>query len=1002
MNFKIPPPHFVTATLLLVMLFVSNYTFGQTAPIGKGTAYPGNLYHSGGNFGLGHSSAEKLLDIHSGTQIPTIRISHKTASSAVYFWDIVNNTGNFSLQYHYVGQPISTQMLLTHTGQLALGTETPHSSAIFHANSTDKGVLLPKLTKTQRDAIVSPANGLLIYNIDINKFSYYDSGSWHDIAESSDFDNYLTISSFNSSPAGGIENSDITNWNEAHSWGSHSDENYLTSETEQDPQVANNISTNYTAKWNGLQLAQSSIFDNGNIGIGTNTPNASAIFQTDATDRGILIPRLTTTQMNAISSPAEGLLIYNVNENVFSYYSGGWNNIVESSQLSNYLTVTDFNNSPAGGISETDTTNWSEAYNWTQNFEELDPDFNLHLASDIEISDTTRWGTAITWGDHSTFEYITDGNQNWNNEYGFITDYIETDPHIADNISTNYTAKWNGDKLAQSSIFDNGNIGIGTETPTTKLQVDGVITTTEGNSVEWSEAYTQINSLAANKLVTTNGIGGLTSFSYGASEQVLTTNGSGNLQWKTVELETPETFWERTGNRIHLKNNNDNVGIGTDRPQQNLHILKKITNDFIKIKPATIRLENFHKKESNPNKENGFYVWDIETDKNNFNLKYAFNRLDSPKEIETKFTFTDQAYLGLGTDEPETNIHIYSDNPILRFENAYNLQPVNWDIRLNGTSLRFDYKDQPNKIVFHSGGGITAQGRVKAKTFRNMNNSFVVDADGNVEATKFSGDGSGLTNLPKGDFWYKDEEFSYNLTYDGDIVIGDSDFDVAKDGGSEFMKIRTNMQDWYIGAEEDNIQSESGFFISKNHYSDGIFHISNSGNVGIGTSEPAAKLHVEGGYMQLTREGQYLRFNASNGASGTDYPNPYAESVEIGSSTGVIRFWSSEQGDNKLICGSLWAREDVWVQGFDPWADFVFEPDYKLMPLNELETYIATNKHLPEVPSAQEIGENGFKLAEMDALQMQKIEELTLYILQLQEQITKMQKEINQLKKEEK
>lgn len=69
------------------------------------------------------------------------------------------------------------------------------------------------------------------------------------------------------------------------------------------------------------------------------------------------------------------------------------------------------------------------------------------------------------------------------------------------------------------------------------------------------------------------------------------------------------------------------------------------------------------------------------------------------------------------------------------------------------------------------------------------------------------------------------------------------------------------------------------------------------------------------------------------------------------------------------------------------WPDYVFEKDYKLMPLSEVESFILQHKHLPSIPSEQEILEKGNDLGEMDQLLLQKIEELTLYIIEQQKQI---------------
>jgi hypothetical protein len=67
-------------------------------------------------------------------------------------------------------------------------------------------------------------------------------------------------------------------------------------------------------------------------------------------------------------------------------------------------------------------------------------------------------------------------------------------------------------------------------------------------------------------------------------------------------------------------------------------------------------------------------------------------------------------------------------------------------------------------------------------------------------------------------------------------------------------------------------------------------------------------------------------------------------------------------------------------------ADFVFEPTYKLRPLSELETFIHTNKHLPDIAPAKEMQENGVSAGEMQAKLLQKIEELTLYVIELKKE----------------
>jgi len=77
------------------------------------------------------------------------------------------------------------------------------------------------------------------------------------------------------------------------------------------------------------------------------------------------------------------------------------------------------------------------------------------------------------------------------------------------------------------------------------------------------------------------------------------------------------------------------------------------------------------------------------------------------------------------------------------------------------------------------------------------------------------------------------------------------------------------------------------------------------------------------------------------------------------------------------------------------WADFVFNKNYTLMSIDEVEKYIKVNKHLPEIPSANEVKKNGVDVLEMEGKLLQKIEELTLYVIKQQKEIDALRKKIN-------
>jgi hypothetical protein len=102
-------------------------------------------------------------------------------------------------------------------------------------------------------------------------------------------------------------------------------------------------------------------------------------------------------------------------------------------------------------------------------------------------------------------------------------------------------------------------------------------------------------------------------------------------------------------------------------------------------------------------------------------------------------------------------------------------------------------------------------------------------------------------------------------------------------------------------------------------------------------------------------------------------------------------------GYELAVLGKILADE-VMIKHPVDWGDYVFKPDYNLMPLNELSLFIKKNQHLPNVPSEKEVMENGYGLAEMNKILLKKVEELTLYILEQQKVLETQQAELNVIK----
>jgi trimeric autotransporter adhesin len=100
--------------------------------------------------------------------------------------------------------------------------------------------------------------------------------------------------------------------------------------------------------------------------------------------------------------------------------------------------------------------------------------------------------------------------------------------------------------------------------------------------------------------------------------------------------------------------------------------------------------------------------------------------------------------------------------------------------------------------------------------------------------------------------------------------------------------------------------------------------------------------------------------------------------------------------------GILTEKVKVAVKTSSDWSDYVFAPQYKLKPLSEVATYIKQHQHLENIPSANEVVNNGIDLASMDAKLLAKIEELTLYMIELNKKNEELQQRVNTLELEKK
>ena len=156
----------------------------------------------------------------------------------------------------------------------------------------------------------------------------------------------------------------------------------------------------------------------------------------------------------------------------------------------------------------------------------------------------------------------------------------------------------------------------------------------------------------------------------------------------------------------------------------------------------------------------------------------------------------------------------------------------------------------------------------------------------------------------------------------------------------------------------------------------------------------------------------YIRFITNGGSiqmSTTDNAGNHYPTMNIQTGKVSIGAVSTAPAGYRLFVeqGILTEKVKVAVKTSGDWADHVFNKNYPLMPLNEVEAFVKANGHLPGIPSAKEVMNEGIDLGKMNAKLLEKIEELTLYMIErreaeilMQQKITALQTELDKIKKQ--
>lgn len=170
------------------------------------------------------------------------------------------------------------------------------------------------------------------------------------------------------------------------------------------------------------------------------------------------------------------------------------------------------------------------------------------------------------------------------------------------------------------------------------------------------------------------------------------------------------------------------------------------------------------------------------------------------------------------------------------------------------------------------------------------------------------------------------------------------------------------------------------------NWKDALF-LTTNGKVGIGSTET---------FLMNKNDEEFILFSPKRTVMESDEININAQNnITLHGKVGINAINNTSEYALAVDGGII--TTEVFIQEVDVWHDGVFKDNYKLMPLADLQKFIKTNLHLPEVPTEAEVLKQGYDLAEMQGILLKKIEELTLYTIKQQELIEQLQQKVNEL-----
>lgn len=435
------------------------------------------------------------------------------------------------------------------------------------------------------------------------------------------------------------------------------------------------------------------------------------------------------------------------------------------------------------------------------------------------------------------------------------------------------------------------------------------------------------------------------------------------------------TFWNRSATHNWLYNSLDSVAIFTSTPKERLHVEggniylrdnRTAANNPFMIYEVPISVDG---KQAGIQFKDGADTLASISYINNPSIRNYIKLSVSNAEVgSSDLTVNTLGYTGIGTSDPQTKLHI---------RNAGSTSDET--IRLEAGNPMIKFRKYVNAFTYDDIGFIqTADNDLRVGTFStNTGGDFIIRT-------------GGTDNVQVSD--------------NGNVAIGQNVSPLAKlqiTGGDDAgLSTSTNgyaMMGVATGTSSNLLIDNNEIMVRSGYNTAGSLFLQNNGGE-----------LVSGARLTINKGAEALKLNGSNPNIGFYQSGVYKSFIEqtgndlfLGANGGNIRIDAVGQvaiGNvvpaasafklsvtGKIIC------EEVKVKLSAAWPDYVFDEKHQLLPIDKLSDFIRVNKHLPNIPAASEIEKNGIELGDMQKKIMEKTEELTLYIIQLEKRIKQLE-----------